>query len=173
MALLVGALGADPASAAQLARYALSSAAVLTTDSGRILQGTLGEAGVVGETFDGTHRFQLGFWPGTGLTATAAPVVLVLEEPLADEVGRAFPNPFRTSATIPFSVSRPSPARITVFDVTGRRVVTLLDGQIPAGRHQVLWNGRDAAGSATAAGVYFYRVDLGKAASTRKLLKLH
>lgn len=171
-ALLLCALGAGTAPAAQLARHAFSSSAVLTVGSGRILRGTLGEAGVVGETSDGTHRFQLGFWTGTGLTATDAPV-LVLEEPLQEEVGRAFPNPFRTSATIPFSVSRPSPARVTVFDVTGRRVATLLDGQIPAGRHQVRWNGRDSAGSAAAAGVYFYRVDLGEASSTRKILKLH
>jgi flagellar hook assembly protein FlgD len=48
--------------------------------------------------------------------------------------------------------------KVDIFDVEGRSVATLVDGQMPAGRHSVVWDGRDHTGANAAGGVYFCRV---------------
>jgi flagellar hook assembly protein FlgD len=45
-----------------------------------------------------------------------------------------------------------------VLDATGRRVRSVLDGWLPAGRHEITWDGRGEAGARVAAGVYFMRI---------------
>ena len=68
------------------------------------------------------------------------------------------PNPFNPSTTIVFSLDRQGPAQLAVFDARGRRVATLVDTTLPAGRHEVRWDGMDTEGRAAASGVYFVRM---------------
>ena len=76
------------------------------------------------------------------------------------------PNPFNSSARIQFVLPEESPVRVVVFDSQGRRVRTLLAGELrPAGPHEVTWNGRDDRGVTTGSGVYF--VKLATSAETR------
>jgi flagellar hook assembly protein FlgD len=62
--------------------------------------------------------------------------------------------------------------RLTVLDVSGREVVRLLEGTIPAGERFVTWNGRDKSGRRVSPGVYFYRLETEKGALDRKLVVL-
>jgi flagellar hook assembly protein FlgD len=62
--------------------------------------------------------------------------------------------------------------RLVVFSADGRRVTTLLDEQMGAGRHQVAWNGRDDHGVQVATGVYFARIEAGPLKETHKMLLL-
>jgi hypothetical protein len=55
-----------------------------------------------------------------------------------------FPNPFGEATTVVYTVARPSRVRLTVYDVTGRRVSTLVDEPQPAGRYGVRWDGAAA-----------------------------
>lgn len=70
----------------------------------------------------------------------------------------AYPNPTRGETEIRFSVSRMGMVRLTVFDMNGRVVKTLIYGPRSAGEHTVTWDGRNEAGLPVAAGVYFYRL---------------
>ena len=70
----------------------------------------------------------------------------------------AAPNPLFVSTRIAFSLSRTGDAVLELFDVAGRRVKRLLDGELPRGEHAVLWDGRDDRGRRSAAGTYFYRL---------------
>jgi subtilisin family serine protease len=81
-------------------------------------------------------------------------------DPLAGEMRlwQNAPNPFASSTVIAFELDRRREARVDVLDVAGRRVRTLLSGIQPAGRNTVSWDGRDAGGRETAAGIYFYRL---------------
>jgi hypothetical protein len=83
------------------------------------------------------------------------------------------PNPFNPVTTIRYDVPA-SGARvaIVVFDVTGRRVRTLVDGQKPAGSQSVVWDGRDDRGRGVASGIYFYRMTAGSFVQTRKMVLL-
>jgi len=68
------------------------------------------------------------------------------------------PNPFAGSTVVAFDLPRADDVQVRVFDVTGREIRTLFRGRAEAGRHSLDWDGRDATGHATAAGVYLVRL---------------
>ena len=81
------------------------------------------------------------------------------------------PNPAPGGRTaIRFALPRQGQATLALFDVAGRRVRTLLDGALAAGRHESAWDGRDAQGNPVPAGVYFYRLVSPDVHLTRKLV---
>ena len=57
-----------------------------------------------------------------------------------------------------------------LFDLSGRLVATILDGEMVAGSREVIWRGRDESGQAVGAGVYFYRLTGKDFVKTRKML---
>ncbi|MDH4037169.1 MAG: C25 family cysteine peptidase [Candidatus Krumholzibacteria bacterium] len=82
------------------------------------------------------------------------------------------PNPFNPVTRIGFSVSEPGRVSLRVYDVHGRLVATLTDGSFPAGRHSLLWDGRNARGESVASGLYFYRLLAGDRSESRKMVIL-
>ena len=83
-------------------------------------------------------------------------------------LGQNFPNPFNPVTTIQFSVPdnmRNETISLTVHDILGRVVTTLVNEKLEAGVHSIQWN---AAGHGS--GVYFYTVRAGEYAETKKLL---
>jgi hypothetical protein len=80
------------------------------------------------------------------------------------------PNPFRNETRFRFDVPvDASHVAVNVFDLSGRRISTLVDGALPAGRHTAIWNGRDGSGNRVASGVYFVRMQSGDFEQTRKV----
>ncbi|RMG68138.1 MAG: hypothetical protein D6715_03045, partial [Calditrichaeota bacterium] len=69
-----------------------------------------------------------------------------------------YPNPFNPETVIEFELPAAQQVRLEVLDVLGRRVRLLLQGYLPAGTHQVRWDGRTESGREAAAGTYFYRL---------------
>ncbi|HMB69440.1 MAG TPA: FlgD immunoglobulin-like domain containing protein, partial [bacterium] len=107
------------------------------------------------------------FRPGTGsslLMPTQSPAFGSVSSPSVGATGGSFglaaePNPFRGTTRVAFQLERERSVRVSVLDVTGRAVRTLHDGRAPAGRSVIAWDGRDAAGNRTAAGIYFFRLE--------------
>ncbi len=89
--------------------------------------------------------------------------------PAVFRVDQNYPNPFNPRTTISFVLPTAGRVAITVFDVRGRRVATLLDEVLPADRHEVTWDGRDGRDRAVSAGVYFYRVESGNDRSVGRM----
>jgi hypothetical protein len=87
---------------------------------------------------------------------------------IAFSLAQNSPNPFLSGTSISFTL--PSDQRVTlrVFNVAGRLVRTLVDGPAGAGRGSVEWDGRDQNGLRLSSGVYFYRLENGERALTRK-----
>lgn len=81
-----------------------------------------------------------------------------------------YPNPFNPKTTISFDLPDAQFVRLAVFGADGRRVATLLDERMAAGRHSAVWDGRDDNGLPVASGVYFCRIEAGPLAETRKML---
>ncbi len=83
------------------------------------------------------------------------------------------PNPFNPATTISFDV--PADAglvTLSIFDVSGRRVHTLEQGSLPAGRYSRVWHGRDDSGRQVSSGVYFYQLSGAGFSQTRKMVVL-
>lgn len=72
----------------------------------------------------------------------------------------AAPNPFNAGTTISFDLVGAVKARVSVHDVAGHLVRTLVDGTLEQGRQSVAWSGRDERGRAVSSGVYFARIEL-------------
>jgi hypothetical protein len=68
------------------------------------------------------------------------------------------PNPFRAETRITYQLARPGRVDLRVYDVAGRLVMTLVEGRVDAGRHHVVWEGRNVSGNRVASGVYFARL---------------
>jgi hypothetical protein len=88
-------------------------------------------------------------------------------------LGQNFPNPFNPKTTLAFTV--PADAgrvTLTIHNVNGRAVRTLVDGALDAGPHSILWEGTDDDGRALASGVYFARLSAGGRTRTAKMALL-
>jgi hypothetical protein len=82
----------------------------------------------------------------------------------------SIPNPFNPLTTIRFDLPQAGRARLTVFDISGRKVRTLLAGEsFSPGRHEAVWRGKDDSGRSVAAGVYFYRLESGSFSQTKRM----
>jgi hypothetical protein len=97
--------------------------------------------------------------------------------PIADTstalaLGQNAPNPFEKDTSVRFVIPASGPVNLTVYDVAGRRVVTLVDRALEAGSHAIAWDGRDAGGSAVASGVYLYRLEAGGRSLTKEMVRL-
>ncbi|MCL2063574.1 MAG: chitobiase/beta-hexosaminidase C-terminal domain-containing protein [Candidatus Cloacimonetes bacterium] len=69
-----------------------------------------------------------------------------------------FPNPFNPSTTIAFELKYETHLNISIFNIRGQRVNTLINEVMEAGTHNVHWNGIDENGNEMASGIYFYRM---------------
>jgi hypothetical protein len=76
-----------------------------------------------------------------------------------------FPNPFNPTTSIRFALPVSSHVRLTVHDMLGREVATLMNKAVPAGRHEVTMDG-----SGLASGMYMYRLQAGEYVATRRLV---
>ena len=96
--------------------------------------------------------------------------------PLAFALYPNVPNPFNPETVIRFALARESRVRLEVFDVVGQRVRTLVAERLPAGAHQVLWDGRGEIGERVSSGVYFCRLqaryEAGEFSQVRRMLLL-
>ncbi|MGE5680579.1 MAG: T9SS type A sorting domain-containing protein, partial [Bacillota bacterium] len=81
-------------------------------------------------------------------------------------LGQNYPNPFNPSTVIEFSLpDNNQEVSLKVYDLLGREVAELVNGKMSAGQHKVLWNA-----SQNASGVYFYRLQSGNYAETKKMM---
>ncbi len=79
----------------------------------------------------------------------------------------AYPNPFNNSTTISFELPQRDHVQLEVFDITGRKVETLIDRDMSAGDHSVRWDADEFS-----SGVYFYRIVAGEFSQIRRLTLL-
>ena len=70
----------------------------------------------------------------------------------------ASPNPFVSGTTIAYGLPSAGHARLSVYDLSGRLVAELVDAEMPAGRHEAAWEGRDLSGSMLPGGIYSVRL---------------
>lgn len=90
---------------------------------------------------------------------------------LSELLGQNHPNPFNPRTAIPFYLESSGTPRLQIFDLGGRRVRTLLAGDlIEAGQREIIWNGRDDSGHSVPSGIYFYRLDTGTLSRTRRMV---
>ena len=96
-----------------------------------------------------------------------------IARPAQYRLGDSYPNPFNPAVVIPLDLATDAAeVSLTVYDVLGRRVRQLWQGPLGAGTHRFVWDGRDAASKAVAAGVYIYQVEVDGRIEAKKATRL-
>ena len=94
------------------------------------------------------------------------------ETPETFALKQNYPNPFNPQTRIVFALPEASSVRLTVYDVLGREVATLVSGRRAAGTYTATWDGRTATGAPAPSGVYLYRIEAGSFVQTRRMMLL-
>ncbi len=100
------------------------------------------------------------------VTAVAADPVLPVEFALEQN----YPNPFNPSTQILFALPQAGKVTLTIYNLLGQKIVTLIEGTRAAGTHAVTWNGRDAWGLSLPSGVYFYSMKTSSFTATKRMI---
>ncbi len=85
--------------------------------------------------------------------------------PTEYNLSNAYPNPFNPTTRINFTIPKASKVSLTVFDITGREVTTLVNGKVPVGHHSVIFDGEGLA-----SGIYFYKLKADGYSDTKKMV---
>jgi hypothetical protein len=83
-----------------------------------------------------------------------------------------YPNPCNPRTSLSFTLPAPGPVKLAMYDLSGRRVAVLADGHFEAGRHSVIWSGKDDAGRPQPSGIYFARIEAAGLVDSRKVILL-
>jgi hypothetical protein len=92
--------------------------------------------------------------------------------PMSVALSQNIPNPFHPQTTLSFTLPRHSHVRLSIYNVAGRLVRTLVDDERAAGRYAVVWEGLDDRGRSVASGSYLYRMEAGEFVETRRMVLL-
>ena len=98
-------------------------------------------------------------WNGGSLSADVVAV------PDAFAISPAYPNPFNPTTTLSFAIPTASDVSLSVYNMQGREVASLVNGNMEAGYHSVVWNA-----DSHSSGVYFIRMVSGEYIKTQKLM---
>ena len=83
-----------------------------------------------------------------------------------------YPNPFNPETKIGYSMAKAGNAELTIYNIKGQRVKTLINDHIESGDHSIVWNGKDDKGTDVSSGVYFYRLKTADGVHNKKMLLL-
>jgi hypothetical protein len=112
-----------------------------------------------GRTSGSGNVVHSGFIPGALLASGTVGVPIAHQEiPEVFDLAQNYPNPFNPFTTIKYQLPVDGRVTISVFDILGREVITLINGPVKAGRHVVMWTGTNSAGNSVSSGFYLYRI---------------
>lgn len=94
------------------------------------------------------------------------------ELPQIFNVSLNYPNPFNPTTTIKYQLPKQSDVKLVIYNLLGQKVRTLINGQVEAGYHTAVWDGRNDKGMQAASGVYIYRFEAGDYVKTMKMMLL-
>jgi hypothetical protein len=92
------------------------------------------------------------------------------EIPTHYSLAQNYPNPFNPSTTLAYSLKEPGHVTISIYNVLGQNVRTLIDEYQAAGNYTKVWNGHDDSGGEVASGIYFYRIKAGEFSDIKKMV---
>lgn len=83
-----------------------------------------------------------------------------------------YPNPFNPETTIRFSIPDKGEVKLSIFNIKGQKVKTLLNSNMPAGKHSIVWDGKNDNGRLSASGIYFTRIEHAGKVKINKMIML-
>jgi len=100
------------------------------------------------------------------------PTPVIPADQYTNSLSQNYPNPFNPATTIRFSIRERGRVSLKIYNVAGRLVRTLVDGEMNPGDFKEIWNGRSNSGAPVSSGVYFYKLTAKNYSKTRKMVVL-
>ena len=88
------------------------------------------------------------------------------------ELEQNYPNPFNPKTDISFTMSLPDRVVLSIYNIMGQEVATIMNSDIKPGKHTVSWSGKDSMGKEVSSGMYFYKLTVGDISYQKKLILL-
>ncbi len=109
-------------------------------------------------------------WPGstTGINEEAD----FSNVPTEFDMAQNYPNPFNPETSIQFVLPNTVKVKLEIYNTLGQRIRLLVNSQLNAGVHTVMWNGRDDFGRSLSSGVYFYRIEADRFTKTSRMVMM-
>jgi len=92
--------------------------------------------------------------------------------PASMKLNQNFPNPFNPSTAISYDLANGTGVELTIHNLIGQSIRTLVQGYQSAGTHSAVWEGKNESGRDVAGGIYLYRLRVGDQVLTRKMVLL-
>ncbi|NQV49608.1 MAG: SBBP repeat-containing protein [Candidatus Marinimicrobia bacterium] len=124
-----------------------------------------------------SHYFMLGDYDWSNVLTLQYlqpqyPVSVSPTLPEAFKLNQNYPNPFNPRTILSFDIPEQSSVRLAVYDILGKEIALLIDGELAPGRYTLNWEGLNQEGHVVAAGVYFCRLNTGGFSQSMKMLYL-
>jgi hypothetical protein len=111
-------------------------------------------------------------WGENGVQGAGPAVKSAFQAPQRFRLYQNRPNPFNPTTMIEFDMTQAGDVQLSIYDVSGHRVISLLKGYMEIGHHYVDWNGKDENGNRVPSGVYFYNLRHKDQVETRRMVLL-
>jgi hypothetical protein len=90
--------------------------------------------------------------------------------PASYALAQNYPNPFNPTTQLAFSLPKNDIVEISIYNILGQKIVTLVGGPLAAGEHQITWDAKDARGLSVPTGIYIYQLKASDYIATRKMM---
>ena len=122
----------------------------------------------------GEHRDTISINDSYVMKMQGATIDIDNENALPQEfsLSQNYPNPFNATTSIEFSLNKADDVTLSIYDILGRKINTLHDGQLQAGTHNIIWNGANRTGEPVSSGVYFYRLENSEGSQSKQMILL-
>jgi len=108
----------------------------------------------------------------SGLATQHGPVSADMPVPTRFELAQNYPNPFNPVTNIRYQLPADGKVTLQIFNTNGQLIRTLVDGEVPAGYHQIVWDSCNDSGSRVVSGIYYYRIIANGTSVTKKMALL-
>lgn len=119
-----------------------------------------------------TYQYKLESVSISGIRVEEKIVEAVVPVPNEYVVFKNYPNPFNPATKIKFQLPEAQNVKLTIYDMRGSKIKTLVNNNYPAGEHVVSWDATDNNGNRVASGLYVYRFEAGRFSKINKMILL-
>jgi len=116
-----------------------------------------------------TYYYKLEDVNYNGTTRKHGPEEVTVTAPNEYVLDQNYPNPFNPTTSIRFSLKVSGHVKLTVYNMLGQVIQTLMDNEMPVGSHTIEWNGLDNTGNLVPNGIYIYKIEVNNFKATRKM----
>ncbi len=88
------------------------------------------------------------------------------------KLSQNYPNPFNATTTIPFDIEIDSKIKLTIYNILGQKIQTLVDKNCEAGHYEIIWHGTNNYGNVVPSGIYLYKIETDEQSKMKKLIYL-